>query len=238
MILPTIFFILGFICLVLLVVGLFSPASSLFWIKEKTKCTRGKSTVVYLLSFAVLLILVMVSAPEGASVRKVQTDTEESDSVVDAADDDDSEVAQAEEPQNWTYEEEKDEMSGEMKYFASCTSTNTHEFQFPYEGGSCLYIYVRNMGGKNSVCLQISKGQIMPSILGNQSIRFKFDGGEPVSYSYNGSSDGSPEYAFMERSAALIKQLKAAKTVKVDLPIFQENRPIFEFDVEGLKWER
>lgn len=92
------------------------------------------------------------------------------------------------------------------------------------------------MNGKNEVILQITKGQFMTSISGSEYVRFKFDGGEPIKYYFNGSSDGDSTYAFINQSNALIKKIKDAKEIKIDVPLFQEGRPVFNFSVSGLKW--
>ena len=60
----------------------------------------------------------------------------------------------------WTYSENIDEMTEKKTFFASLTSDNKVDFDFPYEGGSSLSINVRQSPkyGKD-VYFTISKGQ-------------------------------------------------------------------------------
>lgn len=55
---------------------------------------------------------------------------------------------------NWKYSEGVDEMTdAKKKYFASCESTNSHDFKFPYKKNTHLTLYVRNMDEENDVYL-------------------------------------------------------------------------------------
>lgn len=224
----TLFMLLSTVGFILFIVGLFNPKASLFWMNDKEKRTRGVSAGIYIAIWLVLgFIGGALSTDDPSTSEAVET------SVAQPA----NQVETVKEPDNWEYYEKKDEMSDEVLYIASCVSTNMHEFDFPYNGGSYLYLKIRNMNGKNDVFLQISKGQIMTSISGSEYVRFKFDGGEPIKYSFSSSSDGDPTYAFINQSNALIKKIKAAKDIKIDIPMFQEGRPVFNFDVSGLKWD-
>ena len=141
------------------------------------------------------------------------------------------------EKNNWAYSEDVDEMTDKKMYFANCTSTNEVELEFPYNGGSILELLVRNMNGKNEVVLHISKGIINMSVGSMGNIRMRFDDKEAVSYSYNSSDNGSLEYAFLDHSKEIINKLKQSKTVKIEVPVFNDNRTVFNFDVSGLNWE-
>ena len=228
-IMSNIFMLLSTAAFILFIIGLFNPKASLFWMSNKEKRKRGKSCVIYI---SIWLVAAFIGGPlSNSDDAKKIPDIDLTQSV-------DSNVVDKEtiENNNWSYSEKKDEMSEKMMYFATCTSTDIHEFKFPYNGGSCLYLTVRNINNKNEVVLQISKGQIMNSVSNDEYVRFKFDGGEPVKYYFSGSSDGDSKYAFIEQSASLIKKLKSAKKIKIDVPLYQEGRPVFNFDVSGLKW--
>ncbi len=142
--------------------------------------------------------------------------------------------------EKWEYSEKNDEMSGQTSYFAECQSTNTIKFEFPYneKGGSSFALTVRNMDGANEVYLTVSKGQFMTNVMGSQYCRVKFDEGQSVNYKYNSAADGSSDILFLSNSAQFIKNLKAAKQLKIEAPFFQAGRQIIEFDVEGLVWDK
>ncbi len=139
---------------------------------------------------------------------------------------------------NWTYEESKDKMTNESSFFASSTSTNTIEFQFPYNGGSNFSLTVRNKGKENEIIIQVSKGQFMPSISGDETLRVKFDDEKPEVYTYNGAADGSADYIFLNESEQFLKKLKTAKKVMIEAPFYEAGRQFMEFDVAGLTWSK
>lgn len=139
---------------------------------------------------------------------------------------------------NWRYEEKTDEMTDQKIYFATCVSTNKEEFEFPYNGGSTLSIIIRNTGNQNEVIFYLSKGIMNASMgMGNEYIQIRFDNAKAEKYVYASSANGSLEYAFPSHSQDIINKLKSAKTVKVEVPVFNTARTIFNFNTEGLIWE-
>lgn len=75
--LNVIFSLLAFAVLVLLIVGFFSPKSSLFWMKDIEKRTRLKSFAVYFVAFILLeVVVVATSSDEPASQRVAETEEE------------------------------------------------------------------------------------------------------------------------------------------------------------------
>lgn len=140
--------------------------------------------------------------------------------------------------QNWTYQETTDEMSGDKSYFASCTSTNKLEFEFPYGGGSTFTLAIRNNKKSNNVYLSVDKGQFKTSIMNSESCRVKFDDGQPVNFSFVSSDDGSTDIIFFNSESKFISKLKKAKKVKIEAPFFNAGRQIIQFDVDGLKWDK
>lgn len=138
----------------------------------------------------------------------------------------------------WSYSEKEDKMSGTKQFFATTVSTNKVKFKFPYDGGSEFYLIVRNLGKKNELLFQVSKGQIMPSILNSEHCRIKFDDGEPMDVNYSMPADASSDLIFLDKSTQLIQNLKTAKKVMIEVPYYDEGRQIAEFDVEGLEWAK
>ncbi|MGQ0739123.1 MAG: hypothetical protein ACT4OJ_08710 [Bacteroidota bacterium] len=136
---------------------------------------------------------------------------------------------------NWDYSEEKDEMTEKVRYFASCISTNTAYFDFPYDGGSNLNLLIRKMNGRNEVILRISKGQFGSSY--SSTVKIKFDEEQPKIYGFNEAADGSSDYIFLNGGPSIILKLKNSKKVKIQPPFYQEGQVVFEFNTDGLKWE-
>ena len=139
---------------------------------------------------------------------------------------------------NWEYAEDEDKMTNEKRYFATCSSTNQLEFEFPYDGGSSFILTLRNMGKGNEIVLKVSKGQFMSSIMSSEYCRVKFDEGETVNYSFNSASDGSSDIIFFVNSNKFLTKLKTAKKLMIEAPFFNAGRQVINFDVEGLTWDK
>lgn len=139
--------------------------------------------------------------------------------------------------EHWSYSNDKDQMSGQARFFASCQSTNEIEFKFPYQGGSTFTLTVRNMGKGNEIMLQVSKGQFIGSIGSMEKLRVKFDEEPPINVSYDSPSDGSADVIFLNSVNKIIEKLKTSKKLMIEAEFFDEGLKIIYFDVEGLKWE-
>lgn len=139
----------------------------------------------------------------------------------------------------WVYSEYKDEMTEKVSYFASITSDNSVDFEFPYNGGSDLKITVRKdpKYGKD-VYFQISKGQFANAVLGGK-ISVKFDDGEIETYNCNGADDGSGDILFLTAKLdTFISKLKKSNKIKIQASFFQEGDRTFTFSTPvGLVWE-
>jgi hypothetical protein len=137
---------------------------------------------------------------------------------------------------NWNYSEDKDEMTGKKTYFAMCYSENKVFFEFPYDGGSSFTLGVRKSPSGTDVYLSVSKGQFLTSYDGS-SMRVKFDDEPPVTYTYNGTSDGSSDVIFIGSKSRFISKLRKAKRVSLEPEFYQAGKQIVKFNVEGLKWQ-
>ena len=127
-------------------------------------------------------------------------------------------------------------MSEKTTFFATLTSDNEVNFDFPYDGGSSLSITVRQdpKYGKD-VYFKISKGQFSNSY--NGSVSVKFDNGSIEKYNCSGSSDADTGILFLNGNvSSFIKKLKTAKQIKVQASFFQEGDRTFTTPV-GLEWE-
>jgi len=138
----------------------------------------------------------------------------------------------------WRYNTEVDKMTNDKRYFASCTSTNTLYFAFPYDGGSTCDIMLRQMGKGNEVLFTVSKGQFLMSIGGQKGMRIKFDDEKPITFSYNSASDASTDVIFINSPKKFIDKLKKAKKVIIESEFAFAGLHQLEFDVDGLQWDK
>jgi len=143
----------------------------------------------------------------------------------------------APEPQtDWLYETRLDKMSGDTSYFASSNSTNSVEFEFPYNGGSTFRLMVRKMLHGTDVVVLVDKGQFMTNMMGEEQLRVKFDDGKPEPWAYSGARDAGMDIIFPNNPKKFIQRLKTVKKVMIEAPFYNAGRQVMEFDVEGLRW--
>lgn len=184
-----------------------------------------------------LLVFVIIIGIAGALMADDASDLESKKEVAEKV-----EVEAVEAPKEpvylWDYSESTDEMDGKTDYFAQIASDNTVDFEFPYNGGSTGFLTIRNKDGKNDVYFQVNKGQFLTSYSNTDYLRIKFDDADLEKYSFSGAADGSSDVVFPDNSAKLISKLKKAKSIKIEAPFYEAGRQIFNFNTEGLVWDK
>ena len=141
-------------------------------------------------------------------------------------------------PKNWQYETSKDEMRGIESKFATTVSTNTVDFDFPYNGGSKLILALRKRGSDVDVMVSITKGQILCGIQ-NCEAAFKFDDGAVQSITMSEPDSHASDLLFVaydKTESKIISQLKNSKKLVIEVPFYQQGKKQFTFDVSGLEW--
>lgn len=141
-------------------------------------------------------------------------------------------------PKNWQYETSKDEMRGIESKFATTVSTNTVDFDFPYNGGSKLILALRKRGSEVDVMVSITKGQILCGIQ-NCEAAFRFDDGAVQSITMSGPDSHASDLLFVaydKTESKIISQLKNSKKLVIEVPFYQQGKKQFTFDVSGLEW--
>lgn len=136
----------------------------------------------------------------------------------------------------WKYTEEKDEMTDKTVYYASVVSQNMASLDFPYEGGTSLTLYLRSKNGVLDSWVWASNGQLYDDY-DNRVIAVRFDDDEPVNFSVSESTSGDSQYRFINSSNKLLKRLRTAKKVKIQVQFYNNGNFVYEFDVSDLKWE-
>ncbi len=139
---------------------------------------------------------------------------------------------------NWTYGENVDKMTGEVTKWAINDSLNKVSMSFPHNGGSEASIIVF----EKNVKIYISKGQVMCSNYSGCTIRVKFDDEKPVDYLAVGPENGQYSHVYLgytetggNGAKKFLDKLKTAKKVMISLEVYQENSPVWEFNVAGLQ---
>lgn len=136
---------------------------------------------------------------------------------------------------NWTYNRRTDEIRNQEIVTASIRSENEVNFDFPYQGGSGLTLTVRKhpQYGQD-VTFRIDKGQFLCGLYDCTGM-ISIDG-KSEKLTLAPPADHDIEVLFAAYGPAIIKKLKGAKKVIVELPFYQEGNRQFTFDAAGLEW--
>ena len=88
------------------------------------------------------------------------------------------------------------------------------------------------------VMISLTDGQIYGSEYNNDNyVTVRFDEDPPIKYWYNEAADASSSTVFVKKISDFITHCKKAMSIKVEVPIFQGGRKIFNFEVSSpLVW--
>lgn len=139
----------------------------------------------------------------------------------------------------WSYSQNDDPMSKGKTYYASVSSSNTVQFDFPYSGTQNGRLTLRTdpRYGKD-VIFSIEKGQILCPSYDGCSVLVRFDEENPASYSASGAADNSTETIFIRNYSRFVEKMMKAKRVRISVNIYQEGSPVFDFDVSGFNKDK
>ncbi|WP_020605007.1 hypothetical protein [Spirosoma spitsbergense] len=135
----------------------------------------------------------------------------------------------------WQYQKTINE-ERETIHKASLDSPTLLQFGFPYTGGSTAALTIRQRQQQPAtVYLQVSNGQFNRSFQGGR-VRIRFDGKPAVTYTYSAAENGSATIIFFDEAGELIRQLKAAKRMVIDVAFYGQGNRQIEFRTAGLVW--
>lgn len=138
---------------------------------------------------------------------------------------------------NWTYQQDKEELTGKSSWYASCTSDNFESFDFPYNTEPIyLTITIRKSPRYGTdVFISVPTGQFNSKYDGTY-ISVRFDKGKVRRWSCSEPSDNSSTTLFINNAKSFIKKLKSSKECRISAEFYQEGSPTFMFKTAGLKW--
>ncbi len=140
----------------------------------------------------------------------------------------------------WDFTTDIDEMTDSKNIWATLVSDNSIKQEFPYDitYGKITVRYMKKYG--YDVLVQITSGQIHGSAYSDDNyVMVRFDKDKPIKYWFDEPADNSSDCIFIRKKNDFITRCKKAKTIKVEIPLYQAGRPVFEFHVdEPLKWEQ
>ena len=185
--------------------------------------------IIIIVIFVVLLLLIIVIALSKSHSGIPVSDYKDSVSIVDEKKEVQSET--------WKIETEKDPMTDTQNIFARLVSEN-YDDNGIYGAGYCRIVvrYMKKYG--YDVMISLTEGQFYGSEYYNENyVTVRFDEDPPIKYWYDESADASSGTIFIRKTNDFIEHCKRAKSIKVEVPIFQGGRKIFNFKVSSpLVW--
>ncbi len=140
----------------------------------------------------------------------------------------------------WNFRKEMDEMTDSENVWASIISDNSKYLGSPYGQTFCRLTvrYMKKWGV--DVLVQLTSGQIHGSKYSDENyVMVRFDDNQPIKYWFDEAADASSDCVFIRKTSDFIAHCKKAKTIKVEVPIFQAGRPVFTFELDSpLEWNR
>lgn len=136
----------------------------------------------------------------------------------------------------WRYSASVDQMTGNRAYFAEIYSENTVNFDFPYNGEQRGKLILRDHPsfGK-SVMFRIEQGQLLCHSFSSCNVKVRFDDGPAERWGGNEPRDHTSELLFISNYSLFYKRLLKAKTVRIQVDVYQEGSPVFEFHIAGFQ---
>ncbi|RVT78544.1 hypothetical protein EOD40_04735 [Flavobacterium sufflavum] len=135
----------------------------------------------------------------------------------------------------WQYDSSIDKMTSKTSKFATITSNESLDLDFPYDGVNWAYLTLRKKNGTLNIYLKIDKGQIHGGYENNY-IEVRFDEDKPITFSYSEPEDNSSDLIFIDNETKFLSKLKKSKKTLIGIPLYQNGTQILEFNTENLEW--
>lgn len=130
---------------------------------------------------------------------------------------------------NWSYRVDINQMTNDKRYYADVYSE-------PSKIVLSIRMLVRYMNKKNDVLLFLDGALYDSSVYGNY-IQVKFDNGKIENYRCYVLSSSQFKMCYISKSDKFINELKMAKKILIQAPIYGQGSQVFKFDVDELKWD-
>ena len=183
---------------------------------------RSKEAKKFFIVVGVFLFLMWWLVPNSPSVQNEEKPPVKTVGI---------EPASMPDPLAWRYGSSTDEMSGEIRKYATKKSSNTVNFEFPYHGEQRGTIMLLGDG----VLFYVQKGQVICQGAGEYGkchVRVKFDDEKDKYVSAQISGDDSTTIRF---GPSFLKTVKKSKKLMIQTEVFHNGYPVFTFDLSGLQ---
>jgi hypothetical protein len=139
------------------------------------------------------------------------------------------------EQNKWQYDSSIDKMTSKTSKFATITSNESLDLDFPYDGVNFGYLIIRKMNDRLGILIRVDKGQISGGYENNY-IKVRFDDETPITFSYSEPADNSSDLIFIENKTKFLSKLKKSKKTLIEIPFYQNGNQILEFNTQNLEW--
>lgn len=136
----------------------------------------------------------------------------------------------------WRYKDRKDPLTDRVERYAYVESLNTHQFRFPYHGGSRARLtMIPTDGPEPDLLFEVTRGQLVcpPS---RCVIRLRFDDGDAADYGGVPPADHRANAAFITAELVFMLKVRQAKRLRIAATFYQEGERVFEFRIPDLHW--
>lgn len=144
----------------------------------------------------------------------------------------------------WTYTKVPDEMRKSVSVRARLISQNSHQFDFPHQGGARLSIIAWKHPDKPDVYdnfevgLFLNKGQFSCSSVDGCEVRIRVDNDEIESYDAQASEDSGLIWITDNHTSRFMNALAAGKRMIVEVGVFRHGDKQYRFAVPPLRWPK
>lgn len=144
----------------------------------------------------------------------------------------------------WKYGKQPDEMRKITRTTALMKSSNSHQFSFPYQGGSKLSLVIWNDPARPAnelreyVGLFISRGQFGCYVTEPCEFHLKIDDQEPAGLFAYVDDDPGVLWLTDGSSTRVLEALPTAKSMIIEVPIYQHGAKQFKFSTRPLRWPK
>jgi hypothetical protein len=136
----------------------------------------------------------------------------------------------------WRYTERGDAMHDEKTKLACVTSNNQLSLSAPYQDVDADLCIRRKPAGELDAYVQLNgDGQILCDLEGCMT-HVRFDKGRIEGFPTVTAADGSSNIVFLNRTTALVSDLKRSQSTVIALNMYQAGTQELVFNTAGLKW--
>ncbi|MEP9401514.1 hypothetical protein [Sphingomonas sp. VNH70] len=135
----------------------------------------------------------------------------------------------------WSYSEDVDKMRGGKNKVASVSATEPIHLPFPY-GESTPTLNIRRDTKFGFDIYVSANGQFLCRSYDDDSIAVKFDDGPVRDWRCAEADGGSSDIVFVLQAQKFLSEIKKAREVTIEAPMYEAGRQQMTFKVAGLKW--